>query len=436
MLEIYKKYCAVTKYRYSFKWIAFVFGLTAYAFVNFHRVSLTVLAPSLLETFKISSTNLGFMSSIFFYCYSPLQPICGILTDRWKPRKMLMISIFIMSLGMLLFSYSPDFKYIYIARFLIGLGSAGVYVPVSWMISKYFTYEKRGLLFSLFMLFGNIGSILAASPFAKLVALLGWRSALVNISFFSFLLLVLIWIFVRDNNSHNADKKHLSDKNIIREHKEKNSWFFILKKVLTIPVIKYCFISSLSYGAMISLQGLWAVPFFVEMYKMDSSSASSFLIMIPIGIVSGTLLLSKLNDSKFGKYVYFWVRISSTIVYLIFTIFTLKIPTILIFILFFILGFQYGSVPFLLKMFTLILPKKYYGTALGIVNVFPFLIAALYLSFTGLLFDWFGGSDVVLNRSLESYKIYFLFLTISLTISSIASLKIIKILNKSHEKKV
>lgn len=428
-----KKNHDVVKDRYSFiRWNAFFLGLLAYTFVNFHRVSLAVLAPSLLETFKISSANLGFMSSIYFYCYSPMQPICGVLTDRWKPRKMLTVFIFIMSLGILLFSYSQNFTHTYIARFLIGIGSAGIFVPVSWIISKYFTYNKRGFLFSLFMLFGNAGSILATLPFARLINLFGWRNTLAKISFLSFLLLVLIWIFVRDNNSNHVEKKQINDKNIIEEDKIKISWFFILKKVLSIPIIKYCFIGSLSYGAMISLQGLWAVPFFIDIYKMDNATASNFLIMIPIGIASGTLLLSKLNDSKFGKYIYLWGSISSIVVYLIFTIFTDKIPPILIFILFFVLGFQYGSVPFLLKMYTLILPKGFYGTALGIVNVFPFFIAALYLSLTGLIFDWFGVSGIVLNRSLESYKIYFLFLTLSLIISSIARLKIIKILDKEY----
>jgi len=428
-----KKYNNIIKNRHSFRWFAFIFGLVAYAFVNFHRVSLTVLAPSLLETFKISSTNLGFMSSIYFYCYSPMQPICGALTDQWRPRKMFMVFIFIMTLGLLLFAYSPSFLFTYIGRLLIGIGSAGVYVPVSWIISKYFSYNKRGFLFSIFMLFGNLGSILATSPFARLVNLFGWRIALTKISFFSFLLLVFVWALVKDNNFNNTGQKHINNKDIMKENERKVSWFVICKKLLSMPIIKYCFFSSISYGAMISLQGLWAIPFLVDIYKMDKYNASNFLIMIPIGIILGLLTLSKLNDSKFGKYVYFWVHISSTAVYLVFTIFTNKIPSILILILFFLLGFQYGSVPFLLKMYTLILPKRHYGTALGIVNVFPFLLAALYLSLTGLLFDCFGGGEGVLNRSLESYKIYFLFLSLSLAISSLASLKIIEILNKDYK---
>ena len=63
----------------------------------------------LVETFKISSTSLGLLSSIYFYSYAALQLVVGVLTDRWRPRKILTVCIFIMTLGTLIYSYSPSF---------------------------------------------------------------------------------------------------------------------------------------------------------------------------------------------------------------------------------------------------------------------------------------------------------------------------------------
>jgi len=83
-----------------------------------------------------------------------------------------------------------------------------------------------------------------------------------------------------------------------------------------------------------------------------------------------------------------------------------------------------------------VLPKRHYGTAMGIVNIFPFILSALYQSITGLLFDLFGGGANVLHRSLVSYKLYFLFLTLSVVITTLASLKMIKILNKDYKGKI
>jgi len=421
-----------------YKWIAYISGTIAYVFVNFHRVNTAVLAPYFIETFKVSSTNLGFMSSIYFYSYAAFQPVVGILTDRWKPRKILTVSVIMMTFGALIYAYSPTFKIIFFGRLLVGIGSAGIFVPVSWIITKYFTYN-RGFLYAILMFSGNIGSILAASPFAKLITHFGWRNALTNITYTSFALAILIWLVVRDNNSNKVEKIHLDNKdieNIIKIDKEKASWFAIFKEVFSMPIIKYCFFSAILYSTTMTFQGLWAVPFFMDIYKMDKSAASGLVTMIPFGLVAGVLLLSKLLDTKYGKYIFFFVNVISLIVYLIFTISTIDLPNTFVMTLLFLIGFSNSAVPFLLKTYSVVLPKRHYGIAMGIVNIFPFILSALYQSITGLLFDLFGGGANVLHRSLVSYKLYFLFLTLSIVITTLASLKIIKTLNKDYKGKI
>jgi len=422
-----------------YKWIAYVSGTIAYMFVNFHRVNTTVLAPYFIETFKVSNINLGFMSSIYFYSYAALQPVVGVLTDRWKPRKMLTLSVIMMTFGTLIYVYSPTFNIIFFGRFLIGLGSAGVMVPVSWIVTKYFAYDKRGFLFAIFMFIGNMGSILAASPFAKLITYFGWRNVLSNSTYISFALAVLIWLVVRDDNLNKINEANLNNKykkSAIKIEEEKSSWLVVCREVVSIPIVKYCFFSSLTYATMMSFQGLWAVPFFMDIYKMERTAASDLLTMIPIGLVAGTLLLSKLNDTKYGQYIFFFVNATSLIVYLIFTISTVNLPNTFIIILLFLIGFSMSVTPFLLKIYSVVLPKKHYGTAMGIVNMFPFILSAVYQSGTGLLFDLFGGGASVLHRSLVSYKLYFLFLTLSVAIATLAILKIIKILNQDYKGKI
>jgi len=422
-----------------YKWIAYIFTTVAYVFVNFHRVNTTVLAPYFIETFKISSSSLGLMSSIYFYSYAALQPVIGVLTDRWKPRKILTVCVFMMTFGALLYAYSPTFKIIFFGRLLVGIGSAGVMVPVSWIITKYFSIEKRGFLFAIFMFSGNIGSILAAAPFAKLITLFGWRNALIYISYSSFALAILIWLVVRDENSNKLEKVQSENKkiqNIIKTDKEKVSWFTIFKEVFKIPIIKYCFLNGLLYASMMSFAGLWAVPFFMDVYNMGKSAASGLVTMIPIGLVVGSLLLSRLYDLKYGEYIFFLVNVISFIVYLIFTLFTDNLPIPFVTIFLFLIGFSNSAIPYLLKIYTIVLPERHYGTAMGIVNIFPFILSAAYQSFTGLLFDLFGGGANALHRSIGSYKLYFLFLTLSLIVTTLTSIKIIKTLNKDYPGKM
>jgi len=366
-----------------------------------------------------------------------MQPVIGFLTDKWKPRKTLTVSIFIMSLGTVIFACAPNLTFVCIGRFLLGIGSAGMYVPAFWIMTKYFAQNIRGFLFSMFIFSGTIGSFLAVSPFAKLIKFLGWRTSLIGVGFISFILTFLVWIFIRDDNSDKSgktegfplDKKKEKNVKNINAGNKKINWFIVLKEIFSVPIIKYCVISIfLAYGAIMSIQGLWGVPFLMDIYKYKKSIASNLLTMIPFGYMVGILLLSKFTDTKYGKYLYFGVNACSTIVYLIFTLFTVQLPYTLLSILLFLIGFLHAAVPYVLKLYSIFLPQRYYGFALGLINVFPPLGGALFQSFTGILFDLFGGSNI-LYRSLSSYKIYFLLLSISLAITTLASYYIIKIIN-------
>jgi sugar phosphate permease len=425
------KYNHLKNSKYSFRWFAYILGAIAFMFTIFHRVNAAVLAPYIIETFQVSGSTLGFMSGIYFYVYSFSQPIVGVLVDKLKPRRMLTLSLLTISLGTFLFAYAPSMIFIYLGRFFIGAGCAGIFIPTNWIINKYFAFEKRGFLLLILQFIGNLGSVLAAAPLANLISFLGWKGALIFIGLISVAIGILIWLTVRDNHSYSEESNHLSDS----KEEEKKGWFSIVREVLAIPVIKYCLISTIVYAAMLSFQGLWVVPYLIDVFQVSKSSASSLATLIPMGYVIGLLLFSKLSDTSYGKYIYFGCTVMIISIYLFLTIYTGNIQPTFLPPLLFAIGIAHGATPYLLKIYALVLPKKNYGTALGALNVTPFIMTAIYQSFSGLLFDLFGGSDI-LYRSVQSYRFYFLFLTISLLVASWAVLNILTILRRDYTNKI
>ena len=420
------KYNHLKNSKYSFRWFAFILGAISFMFTIFHRVNASVLAPYILETFKVSGSTLGFMSAIYFYVYSFSQPFVGILVDKLKPRRMLTLSVLIVSIGTFIFAYAPSILFIYLGRFMIGAGCAGIFIPTTWIINEYFPFEKRGFLLFILQFIGNLGSILAAAPLANLIVFLGWKGALIFIGLISIIMSFLIWITVRDDNNTSLGNP------TERQIEEKSSWFVIVKNVFKIPIIKYCLFSTVVYASMLSFQGLWVVPYLIEVYKVNKSSASSLATLIPTGFVIGLLLFSKLSDTIYGKYIYFSSTVFVATIYLLLTVFSGNIPLKILPALLFIFGISHGATPYMLKIYSLVLPKRSYGTALGVLNLIQFIATAFYQSFSGILFDLFGGPDI-LFRSVKSYQIYFLFLTISLIIASCAVYKILIILKKEYK---
>ncbi|MDD4363043.1 MAG: MFS transporter [Atribacterota bacterium] len=411
---------------------AYILGSVSFMFTIFNRMNIAVLTPYIVEIFQVTSSSLGFLSGLYFYIYSFSQPFVGVLVDKLKPRKMLALSILIISLGTFTFAFAPNIIYIYLGRFLIGVGSSGIFIPVNWIINKYFPFEKRGFLIFFLQFLGNFGSILAAGPFAGLIRLLGWEKSLSAVGIIALMLGIFVWMVVRDE-SKNAPEGHLQKEELLSE--EKMSWVSIIKSVFGMRIMKYCLLSGIPYAAMMSFQGLWVVSYLIDIYQYDKSTASSLVTLIPTGFVVGLLIFSKLSDKSYGKYIFLGANTFVTFEYLFFAFFTDRIPVNSLAVILFLYGFTHGTTPFILKVYTLILPKKYFGTALGAVNIIPFFTTALYQPFTGLLFDIFGGSSV-LSRSASSYRIYFLFSAFTLMIAVWAIYNITMILKKDYAGKI
>ena len=370
-----------------------------------------------------------------------MQPLIGVLTDWLNPKKVFIVFLIIEGMGTFLHACSSLFSTVLLGRILIGIGCAGIFIPLSWIIRMYFPEDKRGFLFSVQTFFGNIGSILSTSPLAFLIHIFRWRIALGFFGVISFFIAFLFWLFLKDKKKDEGsidleDEILVTDESILEIPREKGGkdWIHTLKEVFKIPITKYILLSFLAYGAMIVLQGLWAIPFLLDTYKMNKLAASKIVAMIPIGFMIGVLGFSKISDSKFGKYIFFYVNVGSTFVYIFFTLYTAQLYIYGLYILFLLVGIFRGTVPILLKIYSIIFPKKTYGADLGIVNLFQFLVGALYLSITGCMFDYFNHSDNISN--LLGYKYFFLFLTISLIIASVSSYIIIKLLNRDFKGKI
>ena len=77
----------------------------AYFFSNFFRISAAVLLPRLAVDLGMTAATTGFISSLFFYTYGAVQPLCGALNDRYGPLRVGAAGMGICAVGVALF---PD----------------------------------------------------------------------------------------------------------------------------------------------------------------------------------------------------------------------------------------------------------------------------------------------------------------------------------------
>src|SRR5438132_1195422 len=70
------------------------------------EVSPSVMTHDLMKDFSISGAQLGNLAACYFYSYLIMQIPAGILVDRWGPRKVTTLAIFVCATGSFIFGHA------------------------------------------------------------------------------------------------------------------------------------------------------------------------------------------------------------------------------------------------------------------------------------------------------------------------------------------
>lgn len=136
---------------------------------------LTSLYPLLKETYALDFVQIGLLTMAFQVTASLLQPLVGIVTDRWPMPYSLPVGMLSTMSGLLLLSRADSFALLLAAASLIGFGSA-VFHPESSRIARLASGGRHGLAQSLFQLGGNAGTAIGPLLAAFIVLPLGQGS--------------------------------------------------------------------------------------------------------------------------------------------------------------------------------------------------------------------------------------------------------------------
>jgi MFS family permease len=389
-----------------------------YFFVYFHRVSTAVLAPSLMEAFSASATSLGAMSSAYFYPYALSQPIVGILADRLGARKVITVSTFIGFLGALFFGLAPTLFLAAIARGLIGLGAAGVFVPALKALLPWFGPRAFAQMNAVLLAVGNLGAIVAATPFAWFIQRIGWRSSFFAIAVLLLLLSVLSWRYIQDTPPDYAAGPAEKDP---RPSPSGSRVADILKNPFFWTMLALFY----TYGGPFStFQGLWGYSFFIDVFGYGKLEASNLIMIIALGVILGGPALGYLADRSFAsrKPAFLSICLGIQVLNWGFIVFlspdfgTLALGSSL-----FIMGMMLaGTLSLVWAIVREESPPGRMGTAMGLLNPAPFLAVATLQPLTGYLMDRVGRNGGA--YPFEAYQHAFLLCLASIFIALLISL--------------
>ena len=157
--------------------------IAVYFFVNFEKALLISVFNELQTEFGIAAGAVAGVSSVFTLAYAAMQPVTGVLVDRYGGVRVLRTGVLFFAAGSLLFPLSRSPETLYLARALTGIGAGTAYLGIVKEIDRLFPGAFTKIL-GVTMLTGYVGTGFAGLPVVWAVRRFGWRSVAGGIGVF------------------------------------------------------------------------------------------------------------------------------------------------------------------------------------------------------------------------------------------------------------
>ncbi|MGB6724445.1 MAG: MFS transporter [Terracidiphilus sp.] len=217
------------------KWwlLGFAFLATVINYLN--RQTLSVMAPVLLQQFRISATSYSQIVFAFMLAYTFMNGVSGRLLDRLGTRIGYGLTIAFWSGAEILNAFSAGALSLGFFQFLLGVGEAGNYPAGVKLITEWFPSEERSHASGIFNSGAAIGAILAPPLLAAIMLASGWRTAFVVIGLLGFVWLAgWLAIYREPGVAGTRDKAESLPLRVLL--RSRFLWQFTLSKVFSDPV--------------------------------------------------------------------------------------------------------------------------------------------------------------------------------------------------------
>jgi MFS family permease len=162
----------------SYRWTILAAATLTQACACFLVQGLGVLGPLIQRDLALTATQVGLLMSAAQLAPLAGLLIAGMLLDRWGERPVVVLGTGMVSLALLGASLSSSYPHLLLWLLAVGAGYSAVQPGGSQSVARWFARSQRGLAMGIRQAGLPLGGAAAAVSIPAVVAVAGWRSAL------------------------------------------------------------------------------------------------------------------------------------------------------------------------------------------------------------------------------------------------------------------
>ncbi|MAZ77182.1 MAG: MFS transporter [Legionellaceae bacterium] len=412
-------------------WIVCITGSLLFFYEAIQMMMFNSLNTSLMASFNVNATQLGFVSSVYFYTSASLIFVAGNMLDRFSTRMLILMSMLTCTIGTLGFALSPDLIIAAAFRLIVGIGGAFCFLSCVKLASRWFPPSRRAMVVGVIVTMFMLGGWVAQTPLTALIHKFGWRYALFLDGLLGIVITALMWFVIKDRPKKDSHltaeeretlKKIGLKKAIVSVLKNPNNWCGAFYTCLTnLPVY---------------LVGAFLGSMYLQQAQHLSTSHAAFVSgMIFFGSFLGSTSIGWISDRIKKRRLPMIVGALLILAVVAIIIYVPGLSFIELMLLFFALGYVTSAQVLGYPTVAEHNPAVLTGTAVSIVSTITVFSGAVIFPLAGWLLDVSGQHKKikgVMHYSLTAYHHAMIILLVAAIGALIAAL-LIKETNCKHQ---
>jgi len=254
---------------------------SAYFLSALIRAITATLAPTLVQEFTLSASDLGLLSGGYFFGFSMTQLPLGAWLDRFGPRRVLLAFMVVAVAGCVCFAAADSFWTLCAARVACGVGLSACLMAPLTAYRRWYRTDNQQRASSWMLMTGSLGFVASTLPVQWLMPAFGWRGIFGVLAVLLLLAIAAVaWVVPRWSLS--TASAALDDAPGQRE----DAYAAVFRHPYFRSLTPLGFFA---YGGMVAMQTLWAARWLTAVAGYTPEEAASGMFWLNVGMMAAFL---------------------------------------------------------------------------------------------------------------------------------------------------
>lgn len=265
--------------------LAVIFVVYLFSF----QTGYSIVNPSVQKDVGLSIAQVGTIAAVYTWAFAIAQFFGGALLDRLGSRKVLPISIALVTIGIFVFANAQSYGMLLLSQVIIAIGSCTGFVGAGYVGGQWFGMAKFSFMFGLVQVVAALTSAFSVNLIGMALGSMTWRTLFNGTAVFGIVLFVVGLMYIRNPTpvvSHGPAGIG-------------NFFASVLKSMADVAKIGHVWVASLggalSFGAMLALGVVW-MPKLLQVHGLSEASANFGASMLWLGLAAGSAVVPHWSD--------------------------------------------------------------------------------------------------------------------------------------------